>query len=226
MVKEENKILKAVNSNFKKLGMDTVSNPENSKIQKLREVIEEKKSLVEDRNNLEKLTERQIKTMLKNVVGYLNLQRDIVPILNTYSASFYRINENLKNGFVEQLKEEDYFSPSESSKISENLEKQKRQILNNYSSDIEIVNKLSMELKTSSDFIIRRYEELELGKIERDPDVVTGIKQFDDVDRKNPPPGFLDRSEKQLDNFEKQKKPMDPMDIAKYYKDMIFNILS
>ena len=44
--------------------------------------------------------------MLKNVVGYLNLQRDIVPILNTYSASFYRINENLKNGFVEQLKKD------------------------------------------------------------------------------------------------------------------------
>ena len=163
--------------------------------------------------------------MLKNVVGYLNLQREIIPILNTYSASFYRINENLKNGFLEQMKE-DYFSPSESSEISEKLEEQKREIMNNYSSDIEIVNKLSMELKTSSDFIIRRYEELELGKIERDPDIVTGINQFDDVDRKNPPPGFLDRSEKQLYDFEEQKKPMDPMDIAKYYKDMIFNILS
>ena len=90
--------------------------------------------------------------------------------------------------------------------------------------EIEKLNRLIIELKKSSEFVIQRYEDLNLGQINTLPEIKTGIPEFDDQGNDTEEPE--DESARLLAEFEATKKPFNPMDIAKYYKDMIFNILN
>ena len=148
------------------------------------------------------------------IVRFFNLQRDIIPIINTYTKQHRILKERLQ-GFQNELMEID---------LNGNLDEQKQKILLKYSSDIELLNRLALELNGSRNFITSRYEELGIGKIDTLPSISTGIDEFDE--NVEGPAEFLDRSAEQLAAFEATKKSLDPMNIAKYYKDMIFNILN
>ena len=158
--------------------------------------------------------EDYLKEQMVMIVRFFNLQRDIIPIINTYTKQHRILKERLQ-GFKNELMELD---------INDNLDEKKQKILFKYSSDIELLNKLALELNGSRNFITSRYEELKLGKIDPLPSISTGIDEFDKESEGSDE--FVDRSAEQLAAFEATKKSLDPMNIAKYYKDMIFNILN
>jgi hypothetical protein len=107
----------------------------------------------------------------------------------------------------------------------EKIQEARKIILDQFQMEIEKLNRLAIELKNSSEFVIQRYEDLNLGVINPTlPEIKTGIPGFDDAGNVTEEPE--DRSADQLAAFEASKKPFNPMDVAKYYKDMIFNILN
>ena len=61
------------------------------------------------------------------------------------------------------------------------IKKQEKNILDRFKMEIEKLNRLPIELKKSSEFVIQRYEDLNLGQINTLPKIKTGIPEFDEA---------------------------------------------
>lgn len=188
-----------------------------AKINGLTDSIQQRQTVLNSLNEL--LTQGGITETLEKITKYLTLQRDILPIINTYSKQFFKLKRKFRN-----LRDK-FNEISLSSNQSQILEK-KKLIIQEHSQDIQLLNILSSELKGKSDFLLIRYRQLGLGTIERLPDMASsGMSGFQE-ELMSEALEFEDRSEEQMAAYEATKKPLKPKEIAKYYKDMIFNILN
>ena len=210
-----------INTNLQELNISTIS--ENTDLQEKLQEIENKKNI---NKNVEILIQRlntdsgnrEIKEYIQKIIDYYHLMREIAPIINTYSEQFFRLKPKFDE--MKQLINELDIVADDNEEAKEEMLIKKREILSRYSSDIEILNRLAIELRQSSEFIIRRYRDYEFGEIERQPPESASADSAISSDFQ-----FTDNTQEELALLDSEKTSFNPMDIAKYYKDMISNIL-
>ena len=163
---------------------------------------------------------------LGKIVSFLNIIRDITPIINTYSAPFTKVKTELAS-ILEKLKNPDDIiinTPSGSDNMNELV--RKKQILEENQEVVQLLDSLSKEIKGSSDFILKKYSKYFPNMVEEKiPDFRSTISSLISA----APSEMLTtegRSGAQLAALERRKTHLDPRDIAKFYKDMIINVFN
>lgn len=169
------------------------------------------KYLRDVKNGIESVSNFDIK--VKKIVDYLNLQIDLIPVVNTYSKPFIEVKQKLQK-IIDKLKNSNDINIDEKEDTL-----RKKTVLIEHQNDIQLLDNLLNQIKESSDFIFNNYDDLFPKPKQESVDDITESLGAE-------PPMFTieGRSDKQKEDLEKLKKRMNPMDIARVYRDMIYNV--
>jgi hypothetical protein len=232
MVNLRNNFIKKIdilNKKIGKLGIQIFDLPEEINFEKpgilhqsINKKIEEMKEMeITTDNNVKYLTEvkagiestSNFDAKVKKIVDFLNLQHTLIPIVNAYSKPFIKVKSKLEN-VIEELKNSNDINVSQEADLQ-----RKKEVLVKNQYDIQLLDNMLNEIRQSSSFVLDKYQNLfPKPKNETVPDITATIGA------EAPMFTVEGSTEKQRLELEKQKKNMNPMDIARVYRDMIYNV--